>query len=79
MANDSGTAVTAEIMRLVNEQDAQSGRFEADVQNRITGILSKRANERPQPKASDQLTASQDIKSYIAAYTRAVRDSFDKS
>jgi len=76
MANDSGTAVTAAIMRLVNEQDAQSNRFEADVQNRITGMLSKRANERPQPKQSDQMAASQDMKSFIVGYTRAVRDSF---
>lgn len=76
MANDSGTAITAKIMRLVNEQDAQSNRFQADVQNRITGMLSRRANEQPQAKASDQMSASQDMKSFIVGYTKAVRDSF---
>ena len=46
MSNDTASAAYIEIMRLVNEMDAQGGRFKADVDNRITGLL-QRQNNRP--------------------------------
>jgi len=77
MSNDTASAAYTEIMRLVNEMDAQSGRFKADVDNRITGLLQRQNNRPEKPKASDQMASTQDAKSYIANYVRTVRDMYN--
>jgi len=77
MSNDTGSAGYIEIMRLVNEMDAQTGRFEADVQQRITGMMRKQHNRPEKVKASDQMASTQDAKSYIANYVRTVRDMYN--
>lgn len=76
MSNDTGSRGYIEIMRLVNEMDAQSGRFKADVQERMTGMMQRQSNRPEKVKASDQMAATQDPKSYIASYVRTIRDSF---
>lgn len=76
MSNDTASAAYIEIMRLVNEMDAQGGRFKADVDNRITGLLQRQNNRPDKVKASDQMASTQDAKSYIANYVRTVRDMY---
>ena len=77
MSNDTASAGYIEIMRLVNEMDAQGGRLKADVDNRITGLLQRQNNRPEKTKASDQMASSQDAKSYIANYVRTVRDMYN--
>ena len=74
MSNDTATKGYVEIMRLVNEMDAQSGRFKADVDNRITGLLRRHNNRPVKVAASDNLEASNDAKSFIAGYVKLIRD-----
>ncbi len=50
MSNDTASAGYIEIMRLVNEMDAQGGRFKADVDNRITGLLQRQNNRLRRPR-----------------------------
>lgn len=74
MSNDTASAGYVEIMRLVNEMDEQSGRFKADVDNRITGLLRRQNNRPVKTAASDNLEASNDAKSFIAGYVKLIRD-----
>ena len=74
MSNDTASRGYIEIMRLVNEMDAQSGRFKADVDNRITGLLRRQNNRPVKVAASDNLEASNDAKSFIAGYVKLIRD-----
>ena len=74
MSNDTASRGYIEIMRLVNEMDAQSGRFKADVDNRITGLLQRQNNRPVKVAASDNLEASNDAKSFIAGYVKLIRD-----
>lgn len=74
MSNDTASKGYIEIMRLVNEMDAQSGRFKADVDNRITGLLRRQNNRPVKAAASDNLEASNDAKSFIAGYVKLIRD-----
>lgn len=74
MSNDTASAGYIEIMRLVNEMDEQSGRFKADVDNRITGLLRRQNNRPVKTVASDNLEASNDAKSFIAGYVKLIRD-----
>lgn len=74
MSNDISSKGYVEIMRLVNEMDAQSGRFKADVDNRITGLLRRQNNRPVKAAASDNLEASNDAKSFIAGYVKLIRD-----
>ena len=74
MSNDTASRGYIEIMRLVNEMDAQSGRFKADVDNRITGLLRRQNNRPVKVAASDNLEASNDVKSFIAGYVKLIRD-----
>jgi len=74
MSNDTATKGYIEIMRLVNEMEAQSGRFKADVDNRITGLLRRQNNRPVKAAASDNLQASNDAKSFIAGYVKLIKD-----
>ena len=74
MSNDTASKGYIEVMRLVNEMDAQSGRFKADVDNRITGLLRRQNNRPVKVAASDNLEASNDAKSFIAGYVKLIRD-----
>lgn len=74
MSNDTASKGYVEIMRLVNEMDAQSDRFKADVDNRITGLLRRQNNRPVKAAASDNLQASNDAKSFIAGYVKLIRD-----
>ena len=77
MSNDTASAGYIEIMRLVNEMDAQGGRFKADVDNRITGLLQRQNNRPEKTKASEKMASSQAAQRYIANYVRTVRDLYN--
>ena len=74
MSSDHASAAYVEIMRLVNEMDAQSGRFKADVDNRMTGMMRWQHSRPPKASASANLEASDDMKSYIAGYVKTIKD-----
>ena len=74
MSSDHASAAYVEIMRLVNEMDAQSSRFEADIDNRMTGMMRRQHSRPPKAAASANLDASDDMKSYIASYVKLIRD-----
>jgi hypothetical protein len=76
MSNDTATKAYIEIMRLVNEQDAQSGRFKADVQERMVGMMRRQANAPDKPAPSQAMSATQDQKSYIANYVRTIQQMY---
>jgi hypothetical protein len=78
MSNEAGLKAFETIMSLVYEQEAQSGRFKQDVQQRSSGMMQRQGNAPEKVKYSDTMDASQDTKNFIAGYVREIQNSFNK-